>query len=478
MPNTQLLVASYHDRTDAETASTVLNSAGFDRKKISLIGKDRLAEGDVSGFYKADDHISYWGRERAIWNGDIPVAVFSFPEIGTLLVTGPLAGSIAGVLANAIVSSGISAFEAGFIHWGLSRESVRKYEDAIKADTFLLMVHGDENEITLARDVLHKIGPSKVDCHIVAVARDPAMKATNIDSNAVMAPGPTTRIVMPSSRHILFPIDFSERAKQLLPYVGNIARKFHSDITLLHVLGFYEGVSLGPEMGELDITNYQDQLREQSEAELLRLSAETLQGINVIPVIENGDISQCITRRVNQHDIGLIVIPTHGRGKFRQLLLGSVTSKVLHDNACPVWTTAHAENLNVEHLREIHSIVCAVDTAPDGCRVLKAAFDIASLYGASVRVIHAIPFQQDITFSRFLGDVAKEKIMDLQQAAGTNWDLQIEAGTVPHVVRDAALQHQANLVMIGRGGLTEPMSGLRTNVEAIIRQVPCAVLSV
>jgi nucleotide-binding universal stress UspA family protein len=143
-----------------------------------------------------------------------------------------------------------------------------------------------------------------------------------------------------------------------------------------------------------------------------------------------------------------------------------------------VWTTAHAESLTVKHLQEIHTILCAVDAAPDGSRVLEAAADIASIYEASVRVIHAIPFQQDVTFSSFLGDVAKEKIMKLQQSAGTNWDLQIETGTVPGVVRDAALQHQAKLVIIGRGGLTESRSGLRTNVEAIIRQVPCAVLSV
>ena len=296
--------------------------------------------------------------------------------------------------------------------------------------------------------------------------------------NEGIAPNTMTRVIMPSLRHILFPIDFSDRAKQLLPYVGNIARKFQSDVTLLHVLGLYEGVSLGPEMRGVDFTKYQHRVHEQSEAELIRLIAATLQGINVIPVVEDGDISRCIARRVNTHNIGLIIIPTHGRGKFRQLLLGSVTSKVLHDNACPIWTTAHAETLNAEHLREIQSILCAVDDSPEGSRILAAALDVASIFGASVRVIHAIPFQQDVTFSRFLSDVAKEKIINLQGAAGTNWDFQIETGTVPHVVRDAALQHHANLVIIGRGAGSEAMGGLRSSAEAIIRQVPCAVLSV
>lgn len=219
-------------------------------------------------------------------------------------------------------------------------------------------------------------------------------------------------------------------------------------------------------------------MREQSEAELLRLSAGALTGVNVIPVVESGDIAQCIARRVNEHNIGLIVIPTLGRGKFRQLLLGSVTSKVLHDNACPVWTMAHAETPTAEQSTEIHNIVCAIDCASDTARVLEAAADLASIYQANVLLIHAIPNLQDTNSSRFLSDTAQEQIMKLQQTAGTNWDLQVKTGTVPHVVRDAALQQQAELVIIGRGRFGEPLGSLRTHVEAIIRDAPCAVLSV
>ena len=36
-----------------------------------------------------------------------------------------------------------------------------------------------------------------------------------------------------------------------------------------------------------------------------------------------------------------MIMPTHGYGVFRRFLLGSVTSKVLHDLGCPVLTGAH-----------------------------------------------------------------------------------------------------------------------------------------
>jgi hypothetical protein len=57
----------------------------------------------------------------------------------------------------------------------------------------------------------------------------------------------------------------------------------------------------------------------------------------------SGDPAKVIVDYAADHRIDLIVMPTHGRGAFRSLLLGSVTAKVLHDSNCAVLTTAHAE---------------------------------------------------------------------------------------------------------------------------------------
>ena len=56
-----------------------------------------------------------------------------------------------------------------------------------------------------------------------------------------------------------------------------------------------------------------------------------------------GDASEVITKYAAEHGTDLIMMPTHGYGVFRGLLLGSVTAKVLHDAVCPVWTAVHVE---------------------------------------------------------------------------------------------------------------------------------------
>ena len=49
---------------------------------------------------------------------------------------------------------------------------------------------------------------------------------------------------------------------------------------------------------------------------------------------------------------------------------------------------------------------------------------------------------------------------------------------VSSVVRASALEHRADLIVIGRGKMRETLGRLRTNACAIIRDSPCPVLSV
>ena len=58
------------------------------------------------------------------------------------------------------------------------------------------------------------------------------------------------------------------------------------------------------------------------------------------------------------------------------------------------------------------------------------------------------------------------------------FDTCIRHGSVPGVLREAALNFGAQLVVIGRGHATKFLGRFRTNVNAIIRESPCPVLSI
>jgi uncharacterized membrane protein len=147
------VVAVYNSHTDAEQAVAKLSAASFDITKISIIGKDYHTEENVVGYYTAGDRMKSWGGMGAFWGGIwgllFGAGFFLIPGIGPVLVAGPF-------LAALIVSLGIP------------KDSAVKYEADIKADKFVLVVHGTPDELQRARAILTGTSPVSMEEHAAA----------------------------------------------------------------------------------------------------------------------------------------------------------------------------------------------------------------------------------------------------------------------------------------------------------------------
>jgi nucleotide-binding universal stress UspA family protein len=144
---------------------------------------------------------------------------------------------------------------------------------------------------------------------------------------------------MPRIEHILFPYDFSRPCTLVAPQVRAVASRFGAKVTLLTVYP----TSWDTHTPELPILKGLEAPEEELKA-LLRPVAESMfAGIPVAVRTAMGDAAFKIVQFANDHHVDLIMMPTHGFGTFRTLLIGSVTAKVLHESTCPVWTAAHSE---------------------------------------------------------------------------------------------------------------------------------------
>ncbi len=285
-------------------------------------------------------------------------------------------------------------------------------------------------------------------------------------------------------RRILFPVDFSLRCRQMAPMVADVARKFFSEVVLLHALDPLPVVCYAPEFTYFAPAEFINKQRQTMTGELSDFAAAEFGDLPVKQVIATGDPADCITTQAARSDIDLIMMPTHGRGVFRRLLLGSVASKVLNDCPFPMWTTAHCEQFPIEQ-HEVRRILCAMDTGIENVRVLEVAASLSREYDADVHLIHAVSGQEayfentiDPALRQFLMRSAREKIDELQQEAGTNWGLCVKTGPVADAVRKMAGDYGADLVIVGRGRMRERFEARRTHSTAIIRESPCPVLSV
>jgi hypothetical protein len=166
-PNT--VVAVYDTHTAAEEAVAKLSAASFDIKKISIIGKDYHTEENVVGYYTSGDRMKTWGGMGAFWGGIwgllFGAGFFLIPGIGPVLVAGPFLAALIGALESAVVVGGLSAVAAGLVSLGIPKDSAVKYESAIKADKFVLVVHGTTEELEKARTILTGTAPVSVEKH-------------------------------------------------------------------------------------------------------------------------------------------------------------------------------------------------------------------------------------------------------------------------------------------------------------------------
>ncbi|MDH0747206.1 hypothetical protein N5D61_12725 [Pseudomonas sp. GD03842] len=150
----------YDSHHDAEEAIRSLGKAGFDVKQLSLVGKGYHTEEHPVGFYSTGDRVKSWGATGAFWGGIwgmlIAPAVFLLPGVGVLAMAGPVVSVLVGALEGAILVGGISVLGAVLKSIGVDDDEVVKYETALKADKYLLIVHGTPEELSKARTVLHR----------------------------------------------------------------------------------------------------------------------------------------------------------------------------------------------------------------------------------------------------------------------------------------------------------------------------------
>ena len=162
-------IAVYDTHIQAEAAIKELQKSGIDMKKLSILGKDYHAEENVVGYYNAGDRMKFWGKLGAFWGGLWGLlfgsALFFIPGIGHIVALGPVGGMIVGALENAVIVGGLSALGAGLFSVGIPKDSVVKYETAVKADKFLVIVHGTEDEVTKAKEIIKSTDPVESEAH-------------------------------------------------------------------------------------------------------------------------------------------------------------------------------------------------------------------------------------------------------------------------------------------------------------------------
>jgi nucleotide-binding universal stress UspA family protein len=266
---------------------------------------------------------------------------------------------------------------------------------------------------------------------------------------------------------ILFPIDFSDCCHGAARAVQAVARRFGAEVTALYVRD--------PIPAEPPLVLQQA---------LDKLVEDELSACLVLRSITPGDPAEKIVEQAREGAFDLIMMPAHGCGPFRRFLLGLVTAKVLHDAACPVWTSVSLENWPAIEQIVLRRVVCGVDFGPRSEKILACASRVAQEFGAKLTAAHVIvppgPSLGPPAFSewtRRFWHAAETKVQRLLTETGSVAEIEIEDGNPASALSEVAERLDADLLVIGRThALNETKLGI--HAHAIVAHAPCPVLSV
>lgn len=276
----------------------------------------------------------------------------------------------------------------------------------------------------------------------------------------------------------------------MVPYVKEMAQRFSATVTVLHVFDLIRDNVLTSryetmcEPGGISIpyTPAFEEVRKEREHRLEEFARDRFGGVRYVATVEDGDPATVIEGVAENENADLIVMPTRGLGRFRRLLLGSITAKVLHDISSPVLTSAHEPDAASTPSGGYRSIVCAVDMNQEAGAVFEAAGFLAQTYGASLCLAHIESASRGEGQPAPSAESIRQAFRQAMNADGENHPLDAKVCVLGDGVlagiRNTAIEEKADLVVVGRGHERGNLSRIWSHLYAIIRESPCPVLSV
>lgn len=133
---------------------------------------------------------------------------------------------------------------------------------------------------------------------------------------------------------ILVPVDGSDNSHRALDAALFLSEKLGAKVTAIHVM---EDLPVLHIQSEKLLRELLEAYKKENQLLLLKCSEiATKKGLTMDTKLLQGNPSSAILDFCEKEKHDIIVMGSRGMGKFKELVLGSVSSKVLHHSSCPI----------------------------------------------------------------------------------------------------------------------------------------------
>lgn len=254
-----------------------------------------------------------------------------------------------------------------------------------------------------------------------------------------------------SLTRIMVLTDFSEVSDLALQYAMAIARRYDARIFLTHIISPENYALAEPGLAEMTYEKVRE-AAEQSIADIL--ISGRLRGVPHEVLLQEGTLWPTVERLIQQHQIDLVVTGTHGRGKFKKVILGSVAEEVFRQAGCAVLTVGPHTLKQALREVELKDILFATDFGPGAAQASKYAFSLAQEHGARLIVLHVVEEESALTEEgeRLLRQVNIQHMKQFMPAETESWcevEFRVAFGVAGEEILEEARETNADLVVMG-----------------------------
>ena len=300
-------------------------------------------------------------------------------------------------------------------------------------------------------------------------------------------------------KQILIATDFSPASTKALAFALAIARRYRSEISVVHAIPPEprDQIPLEPLPPQLN------RRRLEAEQQMKSLSDDIpMSDLNHRLLVGQGRVWDVLASVIRRENVDLLVVGTHGRGGVKKAVLGSVAEQVLRLAPCPVLTIGpHVPPCGSE-IFEFRQILFATDFDAAANKAFPYALGLAEEHEAKLVLLHmvrpmtgsdlgpaaygpsAYSAEEVIKWQRTTRDGSLRKLRTLIPAhAKLAAEPECVAGTdfLPEGILGVAASHQVDLIVMGANRTSSPRLAAHLPwalTHEVICHARCPVLTV
>ena len=280
---------------------------------------------------------------------------------------------------------------------------------------------------------------------------------------------------------ILVATDFSRVSDCALDYAIALARRYDARIYLTHVITPDPFQFAEPQYAAATY----EKVRQEAEENIASiLISGKLRGVPHEVLMAEGNVWPNLEKMIQEHDIDLVVVGTHGKGRIKRFLMGSVAEEIFRRANTAVLTVGPEVRGEAQPEIEFKHILMATDFGPGAGKAVAHAFSLAQEHNAKITLLHVVESGATYTEETVLRqrEINIVRMKQLMPPGTEDWckpEFRVTFGLAQEEILAAAQECKADLIVMGakaRNGMAG--YGPMTIAYNIVSNATCPVLTV